>query len=69
MRITFIGAGSFIFAKTLIIDLLSFNDLPDMEDFAGTTSIRVAATSTTDDVIAATAGSVDIWVLTSVLPV
>jgi hypothetical protein len=49
--------------------VFGFNDLPDMEDLGSATSIRVAAVSTTDDVIAATAGSVDIWVLTSVLPV
>ena len=31
MKITFIGAGSFVFAKNLIIDLFSFQDLPDFE--------------------------------------
>ena len=31
MKITFIGAGSIIFAKTLIIDILNFEDLRDCE--------------------------------------
>jgi len=49
--------------------LFGFNVLPNMETLGAVTSIKVAATSTTDDVIAATAGSCDIWVLTSTLPV
>ncbi len=37
------------------------------ENHGATTSIRIEATSTGDDVVAATAGSVDVWVLTSVV--
>ena len=48
--------------------VFSFDELADIEHFASTTSIKLTAVSTTDDVIAATAGSCDIWVLASELP-
>lgn len=40
----------------------------DIESFSSSTSIRIRATSTGADLDQSTAGSVDIWVLTSVLP-
>lgn len=38
------------------------------ENYGAATSVRLAAVSTTDDLDEATAGSVDVWVLTSKLP-
>ena len=49
--------------------VFSFNALADMEDLGSATSIRVNAASASDDVADADAGSCDIWVLWSVLPV
>lgn len=44
------------------------NVLPGIENFTGATSIRIAAISTVGNLNAATAGSVDAFVLTSLLP-
>ena len=46
----------------------SITQADDIESFSGTTSIRLRATSTGGNLNASTAGSVDIWVLSSVLP-
>lgn len=40
----------------------------DVEDFGSATSVRIFAESTGDDLDQTTAGSVDVWVLTSALP-
>jgi hypothetical protein len=48
--------------------VFGFNNLPDMENFGAATSIRIAATSTGDNLNNATAGSVDVWLLRTVLP-
>ncbi len=40
----------------------------DIESFTGTTSIRIQAVSTGANLSQSTAGSVDVWVMTSVLP-
>lgn len=45
-----------------------FNNLQNMESFGAATSIRAQATATGDDLDQAAAGSVDIYVLYSVLP-
>lgn len=47
---------------------LGINSIPGVESVSGATSIRVAATSLTGLLSAATQGSADIWVLTSTLP-
>lgn len=44
------------------------NVLPGIENFTGATSIRIAAISTVGNLNSATAGSVDAFVLTSLLP-
>jgi len=46
----------------------SITQANDIESFSGTTSIRLKATSTGANLSASNAGSVDIWVMTSVLP-
>jgi hypothetical protein len=46
----------------------SITQANDIESFTGTTSIRIKATSTGANLSASTAGSVDVWVMTSVLP-
>lgn len=48
--------------------LSSTNILPGVEDFSSATSVRIAAISTVGNLNAATAGSVDVWVLKSTLP-
>lgn len=49
-------------------NLSSVNILPGVEDFSSATSIRISAISTVGNLNAATAGSVDVWVLKSTLP-
>lgn len=46
----------------------SITQADDLESFASATNITLTATSTGANLSAATAGSVDIWVLTSLLP-
>lgn len=48
--------------------VFSFNNLPNTEDFGAATSIRAAAVATGDTLDNVGTGSIDIWVLTSVLP-
>lgn len=48
--------------------VFGMNLLPGIESFSGATSIRIAAISTIANLNAATAGSVDVWVLKSTLP-
>lgn len=49
-------------------NLSSVNILPGVEDFSSATSIRISAISTVGNLNAATAGSVDVWVLKSTIP-
>lgn len=61
------GSAANVFATPGATTFAS-NVLPGIENFSSATSIRIAAVSTVGNLNAATAGSVDIWALTSLLP-